>query len=96
MQSYGLLQGATDVSDFKQRGWNEGTKMEQFYKNHRIEVSLLLDDNTWTVSLFIYYSEGSQNILVTFPMNQVFKTYNDAMDAGFAAAKKWIDERTST
>jgi hypothetical protein len=28
-------------------------------------------------------------------MNQVFKTYNDAIDAGRAAAKKWIDNRTS-
>jgi hypothetical protein len=96
MQSYGLLQGATDVSDFNQAGWNEPTKMEQFYKNHRIEVSLLLDNNTWTVSLFIYYSEGSQNILVTFGINQNFKTYDEAIDAGLAAAKKWIDEKTFT
>jgi hypothetical protein len=28
-------------------------------------------------------------------MNQEFKTYDDAMEAGLAAAKKWIDERTS-
>ena len=45
--------------------------------------------------MFIYYSEGLLNILVTFPMNQKFKTYGDAIEAGFAAAKKWIDERIS-
>jgi hypothetical protein len=69
--------------------------MEHFYKNHRIEISVRLDGNDWAVSLFIYYSEGLQNILVTFPMNQVFKTYDDAMEAGLAAAKKWIDGRLS-
>jgi hypothetical protein len=69
--------------------------MEYFYKNHRIEVSVWLDGNDWTVSVFIYYSEGDENILVTFPMNQNFKTYAAAIDAGLAAAKKWIDNRTS-
>jgi hypothetical protein len=49
------------------------SEMEHFYKNHRIEISVSLDANTWTASLFIYYSEGSQNILVTFPMNQNFQ-----------------------
>jgi hypothetical protein len=70
--------------------------MEHFYKNHRIEISVGLDDNAWTASLFIYYSEGSQNILVTFPMNQNFKTYADATEAGLAAAKKWIDREHPT
>jgi hypothetical protein len=65
--------------------------MEHLYKNHRIEISVVLDGNDWTASLFIYYSESSQNILVTFPMNQNFKTYADAMEAGLAAARKWID-----
>jgi hypothetical protein len=72
-----------------------GAEMERFYRDHRIEFSVRLDGNAWTVSIFIYYSEGLQNILVTFPMNQEFKTYDDAMEAGLAAAKKWIDERTS-
>jgi hypothetical protein len=70
-------------------------EMEHFYRDHRVELSVGLDGNAWTVSLFIYYSEGLLNILVTFPMNQEFKTYDDAMEAGLAAAKKWIDERTS-
>jgi hypothetical protein len=69
--------------------------MENFYKNHRIQVSPWLDDNAWTVKLFIYYTEGSQNILVTFPTTQKFKTYDEAINGGLAAAKKWIDERTS-
>jgi hypothetical protein len=69
--------------------------MEHVYKSHRIEISVRLDGNDWTVSLFIYYSEGRQNILVTFPMNQLFKTYKDAMEASVAAAKKWIDGRLS-
>jgi hypothetical protein len=69
--------------------------MEHFYKDCRIEFSVGLDGNAWTVSVFIYYSEGLLNILVTFPMNQEFKTYDDAMEAGLAAAKKWIDGRMS-
>ena len=69
--------------------------MEHFYRDHRIEFSVTLYGNAWTISIFIYYSEGLLNILVTFPMNQKFKTYGDAIEAGFAAAKKWIDERIS-
>jgi hypothetical protein len=73
----------------------EQAEVEQFYKGYRIEVSVTLDGDNWFASLFIYYSEGPRNMLVTFPMNQEFKTYDDAVEAGLAAAKKWIDERTS-
>lgn len=69
--------------------------MERFYRDHRIELSVGPDGDAWTVSIFIYYSEGPQSILVTFPMDREFKTYDEAMEAGLAAAKKWIDERTS-
>jgi hypothetical protein len=69
--------------------------MEHLYKDHRINISVRLDGNDWMVSVFIYYSEGPSNILVTFPTNEVFKTYDDAMEAGLAAAKKWIDGRLS-
>jgi hypothetical protein len=69
--------------------------MERFYRDHRIELSVTLDGNAWTVSIFIYYSEGPLNMLVTFPMNQKFKTYDDAIETGLAVAKKWIDERMS-
>jgi hypothetical protein len=70
-------------------------RMEHRYKDHCIELSVGLHGDAWTVSPFIYYSEGPQNILVTFPMDQEFKTYDDAVEAGLAAGKKWIDERIS-
>jgi hypothetical protein len=71
-----------------------GAEMEHFYRDHRIELSVTLDGNAWTVGIFIYYSEGPLNKLVTFPMNQEFKTYDEAVETGLAAAKEWIDERT--
>jgi hypothetical protein len=67
--------------------------MEHLYKDHRIEVSVGLDGDAWMVSLFIYYRQGPQNVLVTFPVDQEFKTHDKAMEAGLAAAKKWIDSR---
>ena len=73
----------------------ERAEMEHFYRDHRIEFSVTLDGNAWTVGMFIYYSEGLLNILVTFPMNQKFKTYGDAVETGLAAGKSWIDERIS-
>ena len=75
--------------------WSAG-EMEQFYKGHRIEVSVLVDGDGWCTSLFIYYSKGPQNILVTFAMPDTFKTYHGAIEAGLAAAQKWIDGLTST
>jgi len=65
--------------------------MEHFYRDHRIEFSVTPDGNAWTVGIFIYYSKGPQNILVTFAMHDTFKTYDEAVEAGFAAAQKWID-----
>jgi len=65
--------------------------MEQFYKDHRIEVSVGLDGDGWFVSLFIYYHEEATNILVTFSLNEKFTTYDGAVEAGLAAAQKWID-----
>jgi hypothetical protein len=69
--------------------------MEQFYKGHRIEISVWLDRDGWIASLYIYYSEGLQNALVTLAVPDTFKTYDDAMETSLAAAKKWIDERIS-
>jgi len=65
--------------------------MEQFYKGHRIEVSVLPDGDGWFLSLFIYYSKGHLNMLETFAVPGMFKTYNEVLEASFAAAKKWID-----
>jgi hypothetical protein len=70
--------------------------MEQFYKGNRIEVSVWLDGDSWLASLFIYYSKGSLNILETFAMPDTFKTYHGAIEAGLAAAQKWIDKRKPT
>jgi hypothetical protein len=65
--------------------------MEQLYKGHRIEISVWLDGDGWCASLFIYYREGPQNILVTFAVPDTFKTYDGAIEEGLVAAQKWID-----
>jgi hypothetical protein len=65
--------------------------MERFYKGHRIEVSVWPDGDGWLLSLFIYYSKGSINMLETFAVPGTFKTYDEALEAGFAVAQKWID-----
>jgi hypothetical protein len=65
--------------------------MEQFYKGHRIEVSVWSDGDGWSANLFIYYSKDSHNILVTFGVPDSFKTYDGATEAGLAAAQTWID-----
>jgi hypothetical protein len=70
--------------------------MEKFYKNHRIEISGWLDNDGWFMSVSIYHQhkEGA-NILVTFPLNENFATYGEAVVAGLAAAQKSIDEEPS-
>ena len=65
--------------------------MEKFYKNHRIEVSLSLEDEGWFVNLFVYYTEQNTNILVTFSLDKKFATYDGAVEAGLSAAQEWID-----
>ena len=66
--------------------------MEQFYKGHRIEIPVWLEHDGWIASLYIYYSEGLQNVLVTFAVPDTFKTYDEALKAGLATAQRWIDE----
>ena len=83
------------MAHLKKGGRNGRPEMERFYRDHRIALSVGLDGDAWKVSLFIYYSEGLQNIAVTFPVGQEFKTYDDAVEAGLAAAKKWIEGRMS-
>jgi hypothetical protein len=67
--------------------------MDQFYKGHRIEFAISPDGDEWVSSLFIYYSKGPQNILVTFAMPETFKNYDRAIEKSLAAAQKWIDQR---
>jgi ABC-type thiamine transport system substrate-binding protein len=73
----------------------ERAEVEQFYKGHRIEVSAWRIGDSWFTSSYIYFSEGSRNIVLTFPTSQELKIYEDAVEAGLAAGKKWIDERSS-
>jgi hypothetical protein len=70
--------------------------MEQIYKGHRIEVSVRLDGDGGLANLYIYYSKGPQNILVTFAIPHTFKTYDGAIQESLAAAQKWIDWRKPT
>jgi hypothetical protein len=67
--------------------------MEQFYKDHRIEVLVWLDSDRWLVKIFLYYSDGAVNTLSTLAMNEKFTTYDEAIKASLAAANKWIDVR---
>jgi hypothetical protein len=69
-----------------------GTVMEHFYKDHCIEVSVLLGGDGWFVSLYIYYQIERTNTLVTFSLKEKFTTYDEALTAGLATAQRWIDE----
>ena len=67
--------------------------MVQFYKNHNIEVSVWHNGEGWFINVFIYYREDATNVLVTFAVNEKFTTYDEAIEAGVAAARSWIDDR---
>jgi hypothetical protein len=67
--------------------------MEHFYKEHRIQVTVWEDSTGgWVANLYIYYQEGVQSRLVTFMLNQTWATYGEAVEAGLATAKRWIDD----
>ena len=61
--------------------------MEHYYKDHRIEISVLLGGD-WFVSLYVYYQIERTNTLVTFSLNEKFTTYDDALRAGLATAQR--------
>jgi hypothetical protein len=69
--------------------------MEHFYKDHRIEVSVWLGSDGWFVSLYVYYQVERTNTLVTFSLKDHFTTYDEAVNAGRAAAQRWIDQDKS-
>ena len=69
----------------------DGRKWSSFTKAIASRFQSGLDGDGWCASLFIYYSEGPQNILVTFAVPDTFRTYDGAIEAGLAAAQKWID-----
>jgi hypothetical protein len=66
--------------------------MEHVYKDHRIEVSVLLGGGGWFVSLYVHYQVECTNTLVMFSLNEKFTTYDEAISVGLTAAQKWIDE----
>ena len=65
--------------------------MEDFYNEHHIQVSVWKDSIGWVVNLFISHREGVQSRLATFMLDQVWPTYSQAVEAGLATAKHWID-----
>jgi hypothetical protein len=65
--------------------------MERIYKNYNIDVSVWLKDDGWFINVFIYYREDTRNILVTFAVNENVTTYDEAIEAGLTAARRWID-----
>jgi hypothetical protein len=66
--------------------------MEHFYKEHHIQVSVWEDSTGWVANLYIDYQQGVQNRLVTFMLTQTWATYSEAVEAGLATAKRWIDD----
>lgn len=73
-------------------GCKWAAEMEHFYKDHRIEVSVWLGNDGWFVSLYVYYRVERTNTLVTFSLKETFTTYDQAVNAGLAAAQRWIDQ----
>jgi hypothetical protein len=66
--------------------------MEQFYKEHHIQVVVWEDSADWVANVYIDYQQGVQSRLVTFMLTQTWATYSEAVEAGLATAKRWIDD----
>ena len=66
--------------------------MEHFYKEHRIQVTVWEDSTVWVANVYISYQQGLQSRLITFMLNQTWPTYGEAVEAGLATAKRWIDD----
>jgi hypothetical protein len=66
--------------------------MEHLYNGHLIQVSVWEDSTGWVVNLYISYQEGVQSRLITFMLNQTWATYSEAVEAGLATAKRWIED----
>ena len=62
--------------------------MELFYNDHQILVFVCETFPGWMVNLIIsYQAEGVQSRLATFMLDQVWATYNHAVEGGLAMAK---------
>jgi len=66
--------------------------MEHFYKEHHIQVTVWEDSTGCVANIYIHYQHGVQSRLVTFMLNQTWATYSEAVEAGLATAKRWIDD----
>ena len=66
--------------------------MEHFYKEHHIQVTVWEDSAGCMANVYIDYQQGLQSRLVTFMLNQTWATYSEAVEAGLATAKRWIDD----
>jgi hypothetical protein len=66
--------------------------MEHFYEEHRIQVTVWEDSTGWVANVYISYQQGLQSRLITFMLNQTWATYSEAVEAGVATAKRWIDD----
>ena len=65
--------------------------LEYLYNEHLIQVLVREDFPGWVVNLFISYHEGIQSRLATFMLNETWLSYGQAIEAGLATAKHWID-----
>jgi hypothetical protein len=65
---------------------------EMDYKNHQIEVSVSVVSGGWMPEVLVTYSEKGKNMLVSCRIDQTFATSDEAEQAGFEYAKKWVDE----
>jgi hypothetical protein len=67
--------------------------MEFSYKEHRIQVTVWEESiGGWLANIYISYQQGLQSRLITFMLNQTWPTYSEALEAGLAIAKRWIDD----
>jgi hypothetical protein len=65
--------------------------MEHFYNEHHIRVSVSEAFPGWVANLFISYREGVESRVATFMLDQIWATDSQAIEAGLATAKHWID-----
>ena len=66
--------------------------MEELYKGHHVQVLAGLDGGSWITCLRVFSQKGATHTLLMFAMNQQFATYDAAIEAGFTAARNWVDD----
>ena len=66
--------------------------MEELYKGHHVQVLAGLDGGSWITCLRVFSQKGATHTFLMFAMNQQFATYDAAIEAGFTAARNWVDD----